>query len=139
MRRASSIARLGGADIGRINVTPLIDVVMCLIVFFLLVGQLALDRRGSDPLPRTLFGERAEPPEPVVVSVLDGGLVLLDGVERPVESLETALAGRLAREPGLRLRVRAGRDRDFAEVRPVLAAAGEAGIATLELATERLP
>ena len=139
MRRASSIARLGGADIGRINVTPLIDVVMCLIVFFLLVGQLALDRRGSDPGRRTLVGGRAEPPGPVVVSVLDGGLVLLDGVGRPVESLETALAGRLAREPGLRLRVRAGRDRDFAEVRPVLAAAGEAGIATLELATERLP
>lgn len=139
MRRAAGVARLGGRDIGRINVTPLIDVVMCLIVFFLLVGQLALDRRGTDPLPRTVFGEQGEPPEPVVVSLLDDGMVLLDGVERPVESLETALAGRLARDPSLRVRVRAGRDRDFAEVRPVLTACADAGVRTLELATERLP
>ena len=36
--------------------TPMIDVVMCLIVFYLMVGQLAIDRRSSIVLAETVSG-----------------------------------------------------------------------------------
>ena len=47
---------------GGVNVTPLIDVVMVLIVFFMLVAKIGVSR-GSDPdirLPSTILGKRME-------------------------------------------------------------------------------
>ena len=36
---------------GKFNVTPLIDVVMVLIIFYLIVGKLAAERQGHVKLP----------------------------------------------------------------------------------------
>ena len=44
--------RVHSGSFGKINVTPMIDVVMCLIVFYLIVGRLAADQRSGMRLPR---------------------------------------------------------------------------------------
>lgn len=119
-----------------INVTPLIDVVMCLIVFYLMVGQLALDRRGEVRLPRAEGDALRETADrAIIVSVLDGA-VLVDGAERPADGVADAVAGRLAREPELPVELRADREADFAAVRPVLDALREAGVTRLRLITQ---
>lgn len=42
---------------GSVNVTPLIDIVMCLIIFFMLVTKICIDDgRGSIDLPETSVG-----------------------------------------------------------------------------------
>ena len=80
MRMRSVIHRGEGAggQSGGVNVTPMIDVVMCLIVFYLMVGQLALDRKSSIVVSETLTGiDRQETGDAVVIGVLmDGGLTL---------------------------------------------------------------
>src|SRR5262245_29295771 len=53
---------------GEINVTPLIDVVMCLIIFYLLVGKLATDRKVQIKLPESTVGAEAEP-EVLIVNI----------------------------------------------------------------------
>ena len=48
------VAGGGGGGLGKgegVNVVPMIDVVLCLIVFFLLVGHLAAERRVAMNLP----------------------------------------------------------------------------------------
>ncbi|GJM18553.1 MAG: biopolymer transporter ExbD [Phycisphaeraceae bacterium] len=122
------------------NVTPMIDVVMCLIVFYLIVGHLVMEREGLARLPESAQGEDQDDyTEPVIVSVVDDATVLVDGVETAVDRLESVLAGKLAQEPGTAVRLRAGRDMAYELVDPVIEACRSAGVANLELATERSP
>ncbi len=53
-----------------VNVTPLIDVVMVLIVFFLIVGKLANEQASGVRPPSSAFGRADEPAGTVVVNVL---------------------------------------------------------------------
>ena len=57
---------------GEVNVTPLIDVVMCLIIFYLMVGKLATDRKTPVTLPESAVGTQAEP-DVLVVNVAPAG------------------------------------------------------------------
>ncbi len=139
-----------------INVTPLIDVVMCLIVFFLIVGKLAADA-GSVRLPGTGVGSGAGADASIVVSIAptrgpdDGSIawggararVYVDGVPLIDEAeLEALLSARAAGQPASAaptLQVRADRDLPYGLVQPALSAAGRAGLTAVRLATERLP
>src|SRR5690348_16966469 len=73
---------------GGVNVTPLIDIVMCLIIFFMLVAKIGVSR-GEDKdiqLPSTLMGKKIEDlgntltlnvhptgvDEPLVTALVDG-------------------------------------------------------------------
>jgi biopolymer transport protein ExbD len=68
-RRASRfVGRHGAEGVGHINVTPLIDVVMCLIIFYLIVGRLASGQGRPIDLPSTGVGQTGTPPK-LVVSV----------------------------------------------------------------------
>lgn len=132
---------------GKINVTPLIDVVMVLIVFYLIVGRLASERLARVELPRTNTGEPAsvtgvviavtrptEPGSPVAV--------VLDGREVSIPALALALQARmpeLARNEGQQQRVQLRADRHllYESIAPVIAACREAGIARLELVSNQ--
>lgn len=125
----------------RVNVTPMIDVVMCLIVFYLMVGQLALNRASGVQIPTTADGTPAPDivGDPVVVGVRSGGDVLLNGETIGIERLSGELSGRIARDPETRVEIRADRDAPFGVVRPVLNAARDAGIREVDMVTERGP
>ena len=64
MRRPAS-----RSGVEEINVTPLIDVVMCLIIFFLIVGKLAQDGQVGVRLPESGVGRPSEPAEGEFVTV----------------------------------------------------------------------
>jgi biopolymer transport protein ExbD len=139
LRRASQLAG-PAADVGRVNVTPMIDVVMCLIVFYLIVGHLVMERQGLARLPASAQGQdRNDYAEPIVLAILDDGIVLVDGVETPADRLESVLAGKIAQQPGAKVRLRAGRDLAYGSVDPVIQACRRAGVTSVELATERTP
>jgi biopolymer transport protein ExbD len=52
-----------------VNVTPLIDVVMCLIIFFLIVGKLAGDQAALVRLPASTIGRGERDDRAVIVSI----------------------------------------------------------------------
>jgi biopolymer transport protein ExbD len=70
-----------------INVTPLIDVVMVLIVFFLLVGQLASSEAAGVRLPVSVTGEGEENLRAVVVNIARAGEPAAPGRPGPVRYL----------------------------------------------------
>jgi len=128
---------------GEINVTPLIDVVMCLIIFYLMVGKLATDRKAEVKLPQSAIGAQAEP-EVLVVNVLAGGAmpvhadIVVEGKVIPADAeLESLVRARLEEKPGTVIQVRASRDLAFGLVSPVLHACTRAGAQNIRLATER--
>lgn len=141
-----------------INVTPLIDVVMCLIIFFLIVGKLATERGMFVKLPQTGVGSEETSQSVLVITIAKladaqamgvksetawsalGIAVQVDG--QPVEdskALENAVRSRIAEHNNASVQVRADRELAYGSVEPVLRAAGMGGARSVRLATERLP
>lgn len=136
-----------------VNVTPLIDVVMCLIIFFLIVGKLATDRGIPVRLPQTGVGQEENAAAVMIVTVARaadglpgagwaalGVVVQIDGQNVvDAKALENAVRAKMAVQPALSIQVRADRELSFGSVEPVLRAAGLGGARSVRLATERTP
>lgn len=131
MRRRRTTAGAGAA--AHLNVTPMIDVVMVLIIFYLLVGQLASDRRSELALPRSASGDPRPPATAIVnVSRADGGLrVDVDGRPAGIDALARRVAGARV------VHLRADSALAYDALRPVLDALGRAGVRSVRIATER--
>ena len=139
LRRASAMAG-PRAEVGRVNVTPMIDVVMCLIVFYLIVGHLVMEREGLARLPESAQGvDQDDYVEPIVLTIINADRVSVDGVDTRLDRLESVLSGKRAQRPDVTIRLRAGREMTYEIVEPVIEACRSAGVASLELATERSP
>lgn len=120
---------------GHLNVTPLIDIVMVLIIFFLLVGQLALERQGDIDLPEAASGEPATPESaPISVAVEPDGRLVIDGRSTQPDKLLPVLRVLAKQRPGTPVQIRADRVAAYGSVRAVLDTCREAGIGSVELA-----
>jgi len=141
LRRSS----INVGDAVRINVTPMIDVVMVLIIFFLLVGRLAGERLGPVDLPSAPGGLAADGAgDEVIVTVrdADGSLdVRVNG--RPADPANAASLVRASGGDGsYAVRLRAERSLGYGRVRPIVQACREAGATEVRLAaldSEALP
>ncbi len=124
---------------GHVNITPMIDVLMCLIVFYLIVGKLASDRLPALDLPRAGGSDEVTPGPEIVVSVREagGGIeILLDGETMTESQVETAVAQRLAVEREAKVLLRAERGLAYGHVSPVVAACRRAGAESIRVGVE---
>ena len=131
----------GGGGL-RLNLTPLIDVIFNLIIFFLAAAHFARNE-PTEAVDLPLAAPRdaaAEPPKRVTVTVLPGDAAgprfLLSGREEPRAVVEAAIAAGKAEagdEP-FEVRFRADRSVPFGEVEPLLVAAAKAGVADVKFA-----
>lgn len=127
---------------GKINVTPMIDVVMCLIVFYLIVGKLAADQRSNIRLPVSSTGATDKAQDQLVINVMPGAppagtRVVIEAADIPLENLEATIKDRVASKQDLVVEVRGSRDLSYASVATVIRACKSAGVASVRLATER--
>jgi len=135
------------------NLTPMIDVVFQLFIFFLLVAQFSAQQSIELQLPRLAGDERdhAGSESHLVINVVPadragelGGDFRLSG--RPFPNTEDGLArlteslrASAERRPGAKVLVRAARTERYERVHPVLDAASRAGLAQVELVTAPPP
>ncbi len=138
MRSRSIISNEGAG--ARINVTPMIDVVMVLIVFYLLVGQLAVDRKAQIDLPASATGiEQTQEHDPIIVGITVDGQVSINGNHIDNARFAGEIKGMHTRSPRTPIQVRADRDAAFGVVRPIMHQIRDAGISRAQLATEQQP
>lgn len=130
----------------KINVTPLIDVVMVLIIFYLIVGKMASDRNARVDLPASGIGATAEAKDPIIINILadgPGGLDLharirIDNTDVADEALVSALRARVGpAAASSTVQVRADRRLTYASVAPVVQACREVGLTSIRFVTER--
>jgi biopolymer transport protein ExbD len=124
------------------RILPLINVVFLLLIFFMLAGRLT----DSEPF-RVTPPESAEaappqapaemPREATLLLAADGRLSL-DGVVLQQSALPAAMAGRLAGNSGLAVRLKADGAAEAAEVVAVMEILRDAGIARVQLFTQSL-
>lgn len=114
------------------NMTPMIDVVFLLIIFFLVSSHLAKQEAQLElPLPEAATGE--EPVEAgtprLTVNLLADGSLTLAGRRVELAELPQRIAERRAREgEDLEVRIRSDRNVPYAAVEPVMLACVRSGV-----------
>lgn len=141
MSRAAPYLRARRAESGDVNVTPMIDVVMCLIVFYLIVGHLVEEQRSDVDLPNAATGVPDRPAQPVVINVIAGERgprIVIDGRELGRNELRFVLDDLGSQRPESVVQLRADERLTYSAISDVVAACRDAGVASIELATEGL-
>lgn len=128
--------------VAAVNATPLIDVVLCMIVFFLIVGKLAATQRTPMQLPESVSGAPDMPPDSFVINILPAVgpgpvMLMVDNQEVTTDRIGPLLAARLARNPRVTVQIRAPRSTPYGVIEPAIEACAAAGVRDVRLATER--
>ena len=131
----------GGSNgsMSQINVTPLVDVMLVLLVIFMVTAPI-LQQGVSVDLPRAEAGSLSGREEQLIVSVTRGGDVYLNERKLPSATLEAELRKLAAARPdGGQVFVRADQSVPYGEVVRVMAAIRAAGIRRVGMVTQRPP
>jgi biopolymer transport protein ExbD len=122
---------------GELNMTPMIDVVFLLIIFFLVSSHLARrESRLALDLPTAATGQADDDPSPrLTINVAaDGTLSLGTEAIEPAQLVERLRSQAEDGGDTLRVRLRSDQAAPFSAVEPALAACAEAGIEDIALA-----
>ena len=124
-----------------IDMTPMIDVVFQLIIFFLVSGHL-VKQETQMPLPLPVARSGREEPDSdkprLTINVLRDGELLLAGRATSAADLVSDLADRLARHgQDLEVRIRCDRAVAYEHVEPILRACARQGLWNVTFAVVR--
>jgi len=118
-----------------INVTPLVDVMLVLVIILLVTAPL-LTQSVHVTLPKTVETTADRNEQPLQLDIDAKGLVTLNKLPVPdLAALETALKSELAKNPEIGLHLYADQNVIYAKVAEVMATVQHAGIAKIAFVT----
>lgn len=118
-----------------INVTPLVDVMLVLLIVFMVTAPL-LTTGVTVELPQARTAPLPGQDEPVVVTIRGDGALYLQDSAIALEELGPRLSAVRERNPDLRVFVRGDKSVDYGRVMSVVGTLNQAGIAKVALLTE---
>ena len=127
-----------GDAISQINVTPLVDVMLVLLVIFMVTAPI-LQQGVSVNLPRVEAGPLEGNEDQLVVTVTARDAVVLNDAPMTIPELQTKLRGVLAERPDRKVFLRADTDVRYGQVMKVLSSIRQAGVQKLGMVTEPPP
>ena len=126
----------GYRPMAEINVTPMVDVMLVLLVIFMVTAPL-LTAGIPVNLPQTKADTLSEPTEPLVVTVNAEGKVFLQETEVPVDSLVARLQAITANKPDTKIYVRGDKAINYGRVMEVMGLIKGAGFAQVALIVDQ--
>lgn len=120
----------GGGPMGDINVTPLVDVMLVLLIIFMVTMPIQsvpvdvdLPQKTLNPPPQP-----KEPPDPISLRIDAGGQVYWNDTPTPVNALQTMMKTEVERDPANQptLEIDTSDDADYGVLAKVLASAKNA-------------
>ncbi len=117
-----------------INVTPLVDVMLVLLIVFIVTAPLLIQAVPL-ALPRTGQTSPVQKTENLSLSVDREGNIFLDTRAIAVADLETTLAARVRAQPEINVLIQADEAVHFGRVAELMAIVQRAGIARLSVVT----
>jgi len=120
-----------------INVTPLVDVVLVLLIIFMVVTPML--QRGKDvklPVAAKQKHDEDKGVDPMIISVTPDKRIWLEKEPVTDDELKQALGGKLAAEPWKPILVKGDQSLTFGDVRKVLKDAQDAKAKTVKLGVE---
>jgi biopolymer transport protein TolR len=128
----------GGGSIAQINVTPLVDVMLVLLVIFMVTAPI-IQQGVSVDLPKTRAAGLNSQEDPLVVGLTKDGAVYLNDNQIALADLRGKLTAIGHESPDRAVLLRADRSVPYGDVVGVIAAIKEAGINKLGMVTEPAP
>ena len=131
-----------------VNVTPLIDVIMCLIIFFLVCGRLAAQESNDKVVvPRAALGqEMPEQRDRFVINVVPSKsthdpnaepALYIRGEQIGMNELTVYLRREKKDTPDLKVILRADQSISYQWIAPILSACAQADIKSVNFSTKR--
>jgi biopolymer transport protein ExbD/biopolymer transport protein TolR len=125
-------------QVAEINMTPLIDVVLVLLVIFMMAAPLMAGRLALD-LPRAAGADAAPAPAVLRVALDATGQLFVDAMRSDAQALRQR-AARAAREnPDTEVQLRADQRVPYGRVAELIGLVREAGLTRIGLVTEEPP
>ena len=115
------------AEVAQINITPLVDVMLVLLVIFM-VATPVMTGRIDLRLPQAVQSSKAEPPQRVVLKVDGNGRFLLDGVLLGQAELPQALRELAQTDSRTIVEITANAEADYQDFAWTLAEAQRNGV-----------
>ncbi|AHF67334.1 MULTISPECIES: biopolymer transporter ExbD [Pseudomonas] len=122
--------------LSEINVTPLVDVMLVLLVVFIVTAPLLTNSIPIN-LPKTEAVAPAEQKDPLVVSIDGQGKVFINKDEIQADLLETNLQAAKAKDAQVRVQLQADNGVNYGEVARAMASIERAGITKLSVITAK--
>lgn len=122
-----------------INVTPLVDVVLVLLIIFMVITPML--QRGKDvKLPQSKsIDEENKDADPIILSVTKDNHIFIESSEYDKEAFTPALKAALeAKPPGTKLLLKGDDSLTVGDVREVMELARKAGAKSVALGVEEL-
>lgn len=123
------------SSISQINVTPLVDVMLVLLVIFMVTAPI-LQQGVSVDVPKVAAGPLTGEEEQLVVNVAKGGKLYLNDTALGASELAAKLAAIAGARPDRQVYVRADRTVPYGEVMAVIGSIRDAGLVRVGLVTE---
>ena len=124
-------------SISQINITPLVDVMLVLLIIFMVTAPI-LQQGVNVDLPEVAAGPLAGRDDQLVVSVTRDGKVQLNDSPLKVEELQQKLVAILKLRSNREVYLRADKNVPYGKVVEVMAAVRSAGVRKLGMVTEPL-
>ena len=123
------------SSISQINVTPLVDVMLVLLVIFMVTAPI-LQQGVAVDVPKVAAGPLTGEEEQLVVNVAKGGKLYLNDTALGPSELAAKLAAIAGARPDRQVYVRADQTVPYGEVMAVIGSIRDAGLARVGLVTE---
>ena len=121
-------------EMSEINVTPLVDVMLVLLVVFIVTAPL-LTQVVRVKLPKTEQTEPAPDQHITILSIPANGEPMIDDKPVPLDKLELELKALQEKDPDISLQLQADKTAMFDAVAKVMASAQRSGIGKLSFVT----
>ena len=121
-----------------INMTPMVDVILCLLVFFMAATRFAEEERRIDIKVPTVRdkGTLTAAPDPRIVNVYSDGRIALGDADVTLEELTNRLAAARSQYQGLAVLVRGDRLASHGRMTQIYEACRRAGIGELAISVK---
>ena len=121
-----------------INVTPLVDVVLVLLIIFMVITPL-LQRGKAVTLPDAkLVSELKSGGDPIILSVTRDGKAFIEKEEVKREDIAAALESQMQKQPGVPIMFKGDRDTDYKVIREVILEVTKTKVMGVSLAATQL-
>ncbi len=132
---ASGVDETESRPISEINITPMVDVMLVLLIIFMVTAPLLVAGVPVE-LPNTSAARISQPKKPVIVSLAADGSVFVREEQVTRETLVPRLMALRSSEGDVVVYVRADKNRAYGEVMDILGRVGESGYARVSLLSQ---
>ncbi len=128
----------GSSDgiMAEINVTPLVDVMLVLLIIFMITAPLMSHKVKVDLPVKSVLVEDPEDAPPLTLAINDAGELFLDDVPIEARALEDRLRREALRTPQPMVELRADKTTQYKQIAEAMATVKNAGIRKLGFITE---